>query len=194
MPSGHSASRGKDLMATKETLTAAQKEFEESLQGTKYHINTQTFGADASAPIYETIDTPGVDIAGKVGCLIMMVACYIPAIGAAAATLWSKLRHQIAMGTQTGFIAPTSNKYLGERLQITGASAAGVCPAFTFPFSYNNPIRPMIVVDPKMTIIIEGDNVADINSKDVVTVFSYVNVELSLELHTSMLNAQMNLT
>lgn len=174
-------------------MSAAQKEFEESLRGVNVHINKQTFGADATTPIYETIDTPGVSIAGKIACVIQAVEVF-PDLQDAQATIFNRWKTQIAAGTQTAFVDIDNNKFICQKELYCVSTAAGVTPLFQFPQVIVPVSKPFIIVDPKMTIIHQSSNAADINSDNVFTTFSYVNVELSLEVHQSILNSQMNLT
>lgn len=174
-------------------MSAAQKEFEESLRGVNVHINKQTFDVSSATVIYETIDTPGVSIAGKIACVIQAIEVYPDFQDALNANL-GRYKSQIAAGTQTAYVDIDNNKFIAQKELYGPVGAAGSQGLTAFPMVMVPISKPFIIVDPKMTILHSAANIPDLASDNVFTVFSYVNVELSLEVHQSILNSQMNLT
>lgn len=177
------------------TLSAAsdQKDFEDALGRNRQHTNKQTFSSDSSVLIAEVIDTPGVDIAGRMGCLITAIQV-VPNLQVAAVTLVSHWRTQICGGVQSAFLMPDDPKYIAEYRRYIVSAANGVSPVWNLPMIFMNPTKPMLIVNPKMTIMHISSNVVDLASDDVYTMFTYQNVPLTIEMHTSLLHAQMDLT
>lgn len=169
-----------------------QKAFEEALGRNRQHTNKQTFTADSSVAIFEVIDTPGVDIAGKVGCLITAVAVMMD-FAVAHATAFNDWRTQILGGQQNGLLMPDSPKYVAE-VRMYAAGMAGTQLKTMWPLAFVNPTKPMLIVNPHMTILHVTSNMVDAAGDDVYTMFSYQLVALTIEMHTSLMHAQMDLT
>lgn len=173
------------------TVASDQKEFEDLLGKSRQHTNKQTFSA-ATAPMFEIIDTPGVDIAGRMACLIMAVQVIVN-FGSALNAGLKEWRTMIMGGEQGDFLTPDNPKYIAEHRIFAPIVTSGVS-RHDFPLTFDNPTKPMLVVNPHITIGHMANNSPDFANEDVYTMFSYMVVPMTVEMHTSLLHAQMDLT
>lgn len=169
------------------------EKFEAMLEGLKVHTNVQTFTASSDTPMFETIDTPGVSIASRTACLITRVSV-LPDFQNAHATQFDQWRTQIAGGTQTAFLNPEDQKYVGEIRLYAAFSGVGAGGWTQWPLVWDNPWRPMLIVVPQMTIGHVCTEMVDAASDEVRTMFNYQVMPLSMSMHSALLQSQMNLT
>jgi hypothetical protein len=173
-------------------MTQAEiKKFEDQLAATTQHTNKQTFSADSSVLIAETIDTPGVSTASKTACLIH-VATIAPDWGTAENVLCTGFRTQICGGTHVAMVTPDDPKFVAECRLRCAESATGVESRTKYPFAFGNVTKAMLIVNPKMTIMHVADNQPDLASEDIFLHFKFSVVELSLAVFLALRAEQMS--
>lgn len=163
------------------------------------HVNTQTFGANATTEIGEAISNPGYSdvnnmIDARTGLLIEAAGVMgdfdsVFALGAAGnATLAS----QIQVGDRTGTpecLNPGSAWLIAgldwRRFNATSGAQDGVWPKPMFMHR-----RPPIVVVPEITITHYGSNLTTFNSLNIYTIIFYRVVRMTDQLFSVLLQDQ----
>lgn len=163
-------------------MPAKEKEQIEVLMSGVRHINEQAFGADSSAPIYESVDNPAFSDDGRRGMLIERVRIYpknaTPIIFATGSPYnWVT---QIQSGTRTTIVEITDLALVMQgQAQLTFLTGIGVQLTKMWPFELDSVIGAPLIVAPTFSVLhdVEINHVA-FASKTLYTVIDYSVVEV----------------
>lgn len=164
-----------------------------TLEGVR-HINTQTFDADSSVVLYESVDNPGFTDGGEHGMLIERVRIYPqnadPIRLNAAASF--QFVAQIQAGTQTTIKEIDENQVIMQgAFEWTFSTGVGTQITKIWPLEMEPVAGVPIIVAPTFTVLHDAEvNHVSFQSKVIKTVIDYSIVKVPDKLFRTLYQNQ----